>query len=115
MEIKVTITDVQKRALEHVMFDIQDWLQNAIDFRSEAAIEELLKLETERLINDPTVESIPASKDEIILSSPIETAKQRTIRIETEGCSVCEGGLPPEALEVERLIDEALRENPPHP
>jgi hypothetical protein len=114
MEIKVIISDVQQRALEHVMFDIQEWLQNAIDFRADAAIDELLKLETERLINDPTVKAIPASKDEIILNSPIETARERTLRIEAEGCSVCENGKPPNiSPEIDAIFDEALNPQPP--
>ncbi len=114
MEIKVIISDVQKRALEHVMFDIQEWLQNAIDFRADAAIEELLKLETQRLFNDPTVESIPATKDEIILNSPIETAKERTLRIEAEGCTTCENGPPPNiSPEISAIFDDLLHPSPP--
>lgn len=112
MEVTVIISDVQKRALEHVMFDIQDWLQNAIDVRSESAIEELLKVETERLINDPNVSSIPANRDEIILNSPVETAKARTLRIQAEyaaGCNVCEN-TPVQNIspEIDAIFNEAL-------
>ena len=112
MEISVIINDVQKRALEHVMYDIQDWLQNAIDVRAEAAIEELLKAETERLISDPSVQTIPASKDEIILNSSIETAKARTIRLEAEyasGCNVCDN-TPIQNIspEIDAIFNEAL-------
>jgi len=112
MEITVIINDVQKRALEHTMYDIQDWLQNAIDVRSESAIEELLKVETERLINDPYIQSIPANKNEIILNSPIETAKARTIRVEKEyaaGCNVCDN-TPVQNIspEIDAIFNEAL-------
>ena len=109
MEISVIVNDVQKRALDHVMYDIQDWLQNAIDFRSEAAIEELLKLEMERLINDPNTSSIPASKEEIILNSPIETAKERTLRIEADGCNVCDN-TPVQNISpiIDQIFNEAL-------
>ena len=89
MEITIKITDVQKRALEHVMYDIQQWMEEAIEFRARVAIEELLQEETQRLIKDPNVTSIPADKDQIILNSPIETAKERTIRLESEDCESC--------------------------
>jgi hypothetical protein len=89
MEITITISDVQKRALEHVMYDIQQWMQEAIEFRARIAAEELLQEETQRLIKDPNVKTIPANKDEIILNSLIETAKQRTIRLESEDCESC--------------------------
>lgn len=112
MEISVIINDVQKRALEHVMYDIQEWLQNAIDVRAEAAIEELLKLETDRLISDPTINSIPANRDEIILNSPIETAKARTIRIQEEyaaGCNVCDNTpIQNISAEIDAIFNEAL-------
>lgn len=112
MEISVIINDVQKRALEHVMYDIQDWLQNAIEVRAEAAIEELLKVETERLIKDPSVQSIPANRDEIILNCPIETAKQKTIRVQQEyesGCNVCDN-TPIQNIspEIDAIFNEAL-------
>jgi hypothetical protein len=89
MEITISITDVQKRALEHVMYDIKDWVQEAVEFRARVATEELLQEETQRLIKDPNVTTIPANKDEIILNSPIETAKERTLRIESEDCETC--------------------------
>jgi hypothetical protein len=89
MEITITITDVQKRALEHVMYDIKQWIEDAVEFRARVAAEELLQEETQRLIKDPNVDSIPANRDEIILNSPIETAKERTLRIESEDCESC--------------------------
>lgn len=72
MELKITLSDYQVRCLSYEMADIQEYLQNWINVRSEAAAQKLIEAETNRLLNDPTVSTMPASKEELVLGSPLK-------------------------------------------
>lgn len=77
MEYTVKLTDVQDRALRHAAVDPQLWIQNAVDARAALAVEELVSLEIQRMVNDPKVTSIPASQDEIVLNATTPDAAAR--------------------------------------
>lgn len=68
MKIIISLTDVEVKALENVMSDPVAWTENAIKERARIAMEEIVALETQRMINDPTITSIPATIEEIIMA-----------------------------------------------
>ena len=67
----ISITDVEAAALAHVMADPQEWAQNAISERARVAIEEIVQRETARMLADPSITTIPATADEIVLAAEL--------------------------------------------
>ena len=70
MNISITLTEVEVKALSYVMADPQEWTENAIKERARIAGDELVALETARMLADPDVTDIPADRDAIILGAP---------------------------------------------
>ena len=70
MDIFITLTEVEVRALSYVMADPQQWTENAIKERARIAGDELVAAETARMLADPEVTDIPADRDAIILGAP---------------------------------------------
>lgn len=70
MEFTITLDEVQVKALSYVMADPEEWTRNAINERARIAADELVAKETARLLADPEVDQIPASRDEIIMGAP---------------------------------------------
>ena len=63
----VRCSNVEQKALLYVMTDIEAWLQATLNGRAAAAIDEVVKSETARMMGDPSVTSIPADKFQIVL------------------------------------------------
>jgi hypothetical protein len=76
MDITVSLTAVQYKAFQYVAYSPEEWIQNAATSRASAAIDEVAKNEVERMMKDPTVTSIPADKDTIVMNCTQPTAKQ---------------------------------------
>ena len=70
----VSITDSEKKALEYIALSVQDWLDNAVDNRARIAIEEIYNLEVARMNADPSITTIPANKDDVVLAADIKSA-----------------------------------------
>ena len=62
----IQISDLDKKILEDQLMDIQEWLQGAIDGKINSVKKRLVKSEIERLVNDPTITSVPASPEDIV-------------------------------------------------
>lgn len=54
------------------MADIHEYLQNWINVRAESAAQKLVEAETSRLLNDPSISTMPASKEELVMNSPLK-------------------------------------------
>ena len=78
----ITLTEAEEKALRVVTIDPNDWIQNAVHERCRVAIEEVVQYEVQRRLSSG--EPIPSTKEEIVLSSDIETAADRQIRLEEE-------------------------------
>ena len=63
----IRCSNVEQKALLYAMTDIEAWLQATLNGRSAAAIDEVVKSETARMMADPTITSIPANKFQIVL------------------------------------------------
>jgi hypothetical protein len=80
----VTLTDAEDKALRYVAFDPQDWIDNAVHNRCRQAIDQIYTEEVERMTNDPTVDSIPANKEQVVLAAEILSAAERQAAAESE-------------------------------
>lgn len=77
MEYIITLTDAEKKALDYVAYDPQEWIQNAASNRAEIAMEEIFQLEVARMLADPTITEIPADREAVVLAANIQSAKER--------------------------------------
>jgi hypothetical protein len=76
VDITVTLTPVQYKAFQYVAYSPEEWIQNAATSRALSAIDEVVKNEVQRMMNDPTVTIIPADKDTIVMNCVQPTAQQ---------------------------------------
>ena len=68
MEIQtITITDVDQKALENDLIDIQEWIEQALRSKINNCKKRMEREWTPRLQADPIVETIPANRDALIL------------------------------------------------
>ena len=78
----ITLSDAQNKALSTVVFNQQEWIENAVFERCRIAIDEIVKQEVERKIS--LGETISGSKEDIVLAADIETAAEKNARLEEE-------------------------------
>lgn len=62
----VTITDVDEKLLNDQLLDIQTWLDKAIKGKTNNCWLKFKNEWTTKLMDDPTVESIPATKEGLV-------------------------------------------------
>ena len=70
----ITLSDAEDKALGHVAVSQQDWIETAVKNRCRKAIDEIVNAEVQKKL--AAGESITGSKDEIVMSADILTAKQ---------------------------------------
>lgn len=75
MKITVTLTEAEAKALAHVA-DPQDWVENVVKNRARIAMEDIYQAEVRRMVSDPTIQSIPADIEEVVLAADIMTAAE---------------------------------------
>ncbi len=78
----VTLTDAEDKALAHIAFNQQDWIDNAVHNRCKIAIDEIVNAEVQRKL--AAGESITGSKDDIVMAADIETAAEIQARLDAE-------------------------------
>lgn len=79
MEIKITLTEAEAKALSYVAFDPQEWVENAVKERCRTAMEEIFQVEVQRMLSDPKITEIPADRETVVLAADIKPlADQQT-------------------------------------
>ena len=73
----VSISDAEKKAMEYIALSVQDWIDNAVDNRARIAMDEIYAAEVARMTADPSITSIPADKDTVVLAANVQTAAER--------------------------------------
>lgn len=76
-EITITITDAEMKALEYVAVDPVEWITNFTKVRAAAAMQEIYEVEMDRLMADPDVKTIPASKVLVVAQADLPSAAER--------------------------------------
>lgn len=72
----IELTDSEFKALSHVAYSPQEWIENAVKARCHEAMEQIFKKEVTRMLADPEVTSITADRDAVVLAADIKTAKE---------------------------------------
>jgi len=80
----ITLTDAQVKAMEFVAVSVQDWADNALQNRARQAMDEIYDAEVARMTADPTITSIPADKEAVVLAADIKSAAVRQAESEAE-------------------------------
>jgi hypothetical protein len=77
MNITITLTATQEKALAYVAASPQEWAENVVHNRCRQAIDEIYNMEVTRMTADPDITSIPADKDTVVLSANIQSVVER--------------------------------------
>jgi hypothetical protein len=80
----ITLTDAETKAMEYVALSVQDWADNALQNRARIAMDEIYNEEVARMTADPTITSIPADKEAVVLAADIKSAAVRQAESEAE-------------------------------
>lgn len=82
MQIVVTLTAAEAKALAYVAADPAEWAENAIKERARLAMEEIFQVEVQRMLQDPSVTEIPADRETVVLNADIQSAAERQSEFE---------------------------------
>lgn len=77
MEINITLTEAETKALAYVAYDPQEWAENAVKERARIAMDEIFQIEVARMLTDPNTTEIPADREAVVLSADIQSAADR--------------------------------------
>jgi hypothetical protein len=77
MNITITLSATQEKALAYVAASPQEWAENVVHNRCRQAIDEIYNMEVTRMTADPDITSIPADKDTVVLSANIQSVAER--------------------------------------
>lgn len=81
VQITIELTDVEYKGLAYVAFDPQEWVLTAAQARAQIAVNEIFDAEVKRMLNDPTIKSIPADKEQVVRDAQIVLAKDRPVPV----------------------------------
>lgn len=79
VQITVTLSDAQYKALAHVAVSPKDWIENFVYARCESATDEIVSAVVERKLK--TGEPISGTKETIVLEADIDSAAERETKI----------------------------------
>ena len=77
MDITITLTEAEHKALSFVAVSPQEWAENAVKERCRLAMEEIFQMEVQRMLADPTITEIPADREAVVLAADIQSAEER--------------------------------------
>jgi hypothetical protein len=84
----ITLSDAQDKALSVVAASQQEWIENAVFERCRISIEEIVNAEVQRKL--AAGESITGSKDDIVMAANVETALEKSARLQSEADAILE-------------------------
>ena len=79
-DFTITVSDEELKALEWDIYDVQEWIQNAISEKARRTMDTLIEQGTN--FNPKKLSKV--EKENIIQNFVFETAKERTNRLEEE-------------------------------
>lgn len=82
MNITITLTATQEKALAYVALSPQEWAENVVHNRCRQAIDEIYNMEVARMTADPDITSIPADKDAVVLAADIQSVAERNAAVD---------------------------------
>lgn len=76
-DITITLTNNEMKALAYVAVDPVEWITNLTRTRAAAAEQEIYESEVMRMMNDPNITTMPATREEVISNADIKSAAER--------------------------------------
>ena len=76
----ITLSDSEDKALGVAAVSQDFWIQNAVHERCRIAMEEIIAAEVQRLLAEG--KSITGSKDDIVMSAPVNSASEKQAEYE---------------------------------
>ena len=73
----IELTDIEVKALEYVAMSAQEWIDNAVKGRCQAAMQEIFQMEYQRMMADPTITQMPADLETFVEQADILSLAQR--------------------------------------
>lgn len=71
------MTDLEAKCLAHIAMNPQDFIENAVRHQIDIARDELVALEKQRMIKDPSITHMPSDPNTIIAQANIISAAER--------------------------------------
>jgi hypothetical protein len=87
MDITVTLSEAEYKALAYVALDPTEWVQNAATARAIAGMEEIFNAEVQAALADPETKTIPADREAVVLASTLPSAAEREAALLAEHAS----------------------------
>lgn len=80
MDIIVTLSDAEHKALASIAVSPEEWVNNVVKERCRITINEIVKNEVERLL--AAGEVVSGSKEDIVMAAPIESLAEVQARLD---------------------------------
>ena len=78
----VELTDAECKAFEHIALDVQEWIDNAAKNRARIAMDDIYNAEVTRMVADPSITTIPADKEAVVLAADIKSVVEMNAEAE---------------------------------
>ena len=78
MDITVSLSPAEAKALGYVAADPQEWVTNVVKNRARVAMDEIFQREVARMLADPDATALPASIEEVVLAADLTPAPDET-------------------------------------
>lgn len=77
MEYTITLSEVQNKALAHIAYDPQEWIENAVFNQCRISIDEIVEMEVDRI--DEENGELFGTKEDIVMAANIKSAEEREL------------------------------------
>jgi len=68
----VELTEAENKAMNYIANTVQEWIDNVVKNRARQAIDDIYNMEVERMTADPSITTIPADKNQVVLDADIK-------------------------------------------
>lgn len=79
--INIELTDLEAQVWNHFVAEGRDVVENFVRNEVRRCFDEVYEREAKRLLDDPTVTVMPASREEVVAMANLESAKDRDARL----------------------------------
>lgn len=77
MEIKITLSEAEEKAMRFVAVSPEEWANNVVKERARLAMKQIFDAEVKRMSEDPDILEIPADVSAVVLAADIVLASER--------------------------------------
>jgi hypothetical protein len=78
MEISITLTDVEEKALAHAVSDPQDWAVSVIKAQARIAMDEIFQRELPRIMASGDVSILAGGVEAVVLAADLTPAEEES-------------------------------------